>query len=378
MVERAVLDVDSMSAHAVEEAAVALDSLHRTDAAGAMWLRLASTDTGNVDLALRISYSLLDGHNTKLAEPFLARVSRSHPDDLRLVQQLWRAAFENRSWRVAIGAAQVLLARDSVARGDSTFYLRIATAYHEVDEPYHAIETLAHGVSSFPGDARLYALYAQYVTTEADTVVPRGLSLFPRSAGLLAMNGKQLHAKGKLAEAVDATRQAIALDSTMSQGQLTVAQLEVELGRPDSALAALHRAIAVGEDTSLVAQFALAKGNSMYRAANGTKASADFAMALRFLAFADTVRATTQSKFLVGAAALGVAQSALTEATQVKDKAESCRLARLGADMIPLARNGLQAGQDAFGDAAKQSLEYLDQLDPYAAQALTSWCDKPR
>ena len=373
---RQVLAVDSMSVHSLEEAATALDTLHQTGDAATMWLRLAATDTNDVDLALRVSYALLDGGSSKRAEPFLAHLSHTHPDDLRLAQLLWRSAFENKSWHAAIGAAVVLLARDSAARADSTFYLRLATAYHSVDEPYHALETLAHGVSGFPGDARLYALYAQYVTTEADTVVPRGLVLFPRSAGLLAMNGKQLRAKGKLAESLDATKQALALDSTMTQGQLMLAQLQVELGRPDSALASLHRALVVGEDTSLVAQFALAKGNAMYRAANGTKASADFAMALRFLGFADTVHATTQSKFLVGAAALGVAQSAFTEATQVKDKTESCRLARLGADMIPLARSGLQAGQEAFADAARQSLDYVQQLDPYATQALTTWCDK--
>jgi tetratricopeptide (TPR) repeat protein len=204
--------------------------------------------------------------------------------------------------------------------------------------------------------------------------VPRGLALFPRSADLLALNAKDLRTKGKIQESLDATKQAVALDSTMAQGQLTVAQLEIELGRPDSALAALHRAIAAGEDTALVGQFALAKGNTLYRAASGTKSSSDFSLAYRFLTFADTVRSSVQSKFLVGAAALGVAQAAFTEAPKLKDKSESCRLAKLASEMMPVARSGLEAGQEAFGDAAKQSLDYLTQLDPYAAQALTSYC----
>jgi hypothetical protein len=155
-----------------------------------------------------------------------------------------------------------------------------------------------------------------------------------------------------------------------------MAQLEFELGRPDSALVALHRALALGEDSALVAQFALAKGNAIYRAANGTKASTDFGLAFRFLAYADTVRGSAQSRFLVGAAALGVAQSALTEAAKLKDKTEGCRLAKLGADMIPVARSGLQSGQDVFAEAAKQSLDYLEQLDPYAGQALAAFCPK--
>ena len=66
-------------------------------------------------------------------------------------------------------------------------------------------------------------------------------------------------------------------------GRLTIAQLEIEVGRPDSALVSLRRAVLAGEDSSLVAQFALAKGNTLYRAANGTKMSTDFGLALRFL-----------------------------------------------------------------------------------------------
>ena len=48
--------------------------------------------------------------------------------------------------------------------------------------------------------------------------------------------------------------------------------------------------------------------------------------------------------------------------------------ARHGADMLPLARGGLLAGQTAYGDAAKQSIDYLDQLDPYIGQQLTVLC----
>jgi tetratricopeptide (TPR) repeat protein len=183
-----------------------------------------------------------------------------------------------------------------------------------------------------------------------------------------------LRARGKLAESLDASKRALAIDSTMAQGQLMVAQLEMELGRPDSALATLRRAIATGEDSSLVAQFALSKGNGLYRAANGTKTSADFTLALRFIAFADTVRSTEQSRFLSGAAALGAVQSALTEATKLKDKAESCRLVHFSTEMMSVARTGLQAGEQSFAEAAKQSIEYLDQLDPYIRQGLTVYC----
>jgi tetratricopeptide (TPR) repeat protein len=375
-VSRDLLAQDSLNVHGLEGAATALDSLRRRDEAATMWLRLAETDTADAELGYRISFALFDGGNAKRAEPFIIRLTERFPDDTRFVQQKWRIAYDNRSWNRAIEAGEALLARDVTALSDSTFYLRLATAYHNTSKPFKAIETAAHGVATFPKDVRLYSLYTQYLRAESDTVIPRGLALFPQSADLAAINAKDLRAKGKLAESLDATKRAVELDSTMAQGRLTVAQLEIELGRPDSALVALRRAVSGGEDSALVAQFALAKGNALYRAANGTKMSADFGLALRFISFSDSVRSTTQSKFLIGATAFGIAQSALTEATKVKDKVESCRLAKLGAEMMPVARSGLKAGEEMFAEAAKQSLEYLDQLDPYVEQELTAYCNE--
>jgi tetratricopeptide (TPR) repeat protein len=371
---QAILAIDSLNPHALEAAGTALDSLHRRDEAATHWLRLADTDTGNVDLAVRVGYALLDGGNTKRAEPFLTVLFERHPEDLRVLQQKWRAAFENKHWPVAISTGELLIARDSVARSDSSFYLKLGLAYHSQNLPFKAIETLAHGVATFPKDARLYSLYTQYIKAEADTVVPRGLALFPQSADLLALNAKELRARGKIAESLNATKQALALDTTMSQGQLMIAQLEIELGHPDSALVALHAALVHGEDSALVGQFALSKGNALYRAANGTKTSADFGASLRMLAFADSVRPSDQARFLTGAAALGTAQSALTEAAKLTDKATSCRLARMASDLLPMARAGLHAGETMFAEAAKQSLDYLDQLDPFAQQQLKTVC----
>lgn len=371
---RELVDIDERNPYALEAAAISLDSLRQRDEAANYWLRLAATDTANIELQSRVGYALLDGGNARRAEPFLQALTKSHPEELRFVQLLWRASYDIKNWQQATAAGELLLERDTLARADSVFHLRLATAYHASDRPFNAVEILARGVRLFPKDARIYALYTQYVKAEADTALPRGLAMFPRSAELLALNAKELRLRGKIAESLDATKLAVSLDSSMNQGQLMVAQLEIDLGRPDSALTALRRAVAMGEDSTLVAQFALAKGNALYRSANGTKSSADFGAALRMLAFADSVRSSEQSRFLTGAAALGVAQAALTEAAKTGDKPESCRLARVGSDVLPLARTGLQAGEASFGDAARQSLAYLDQLEPFAQQQLKAVC----
>jgi tetratricopeptide (TPR) repeat protein len=371
-----VLAMDPVNVHALESAAIALDSLKRRPEAADHWLRLARTDTANLELSLRVSYALLDGGNAKPAEPFIVALAAGHPDEIRFTQQKWRVAYENKSWAQAIAAAEVLLERDPIAKGDSAFFYRLGLAYRSAGKPFKAVEILARGISQFPKDGRLYSLYSQAIKAEADTVVPRGLALFPQNADLLALNAKELRSRGKIEESLDATKRAVSLDSTMSQGQLMVAQLEIELGRPDSALVALRRALASGEDSALVAQFALARGNTLYKAANGSKSSSDFAMALHLIAFSDTVHSTQQARFLTGAAALGVAQTTLTDASKLQDKAASCRLTKAGAELLPLARAGLQSGDESFAAAAKQSLGYLDQLDTYAQQQLKALCTK--
>ena len=369
-----VLAIDSISPIALEAAAIAYDSLHRRDEAADMWLRLAATDTADLDLVERAAWSMAEGGNARRAEPLIVHSSEQHPENIRLVRQKWRIANDNRSWPLAVASGEKLLASDSDARSDSVFFLRLATAYRANAQIFKAVETIARGVSTFPKDPRLYALYTQFVKEESDTVLQRGIALYPNSAELLSLNAKDLRAKGKMAEALDASKKAVELDSTIAQGRLLVAQAEIDLGRPDSALITLHRAVETGESRNIVASFALSKGNILFRAANGTKTRGDFQLAMRFLAFADSVRSTPQTKFLLGAAALNVAQTALTDAPNIRAKEESCIISQLGAETIPIARASLEAGQDVSPEATRQFLEYLDQISPYADKQIAAFC----
>ena len=116
--------------------------------------------------------------------------------------------------------------------------------------------------------------------------------MFPTSADLLALSAKELRSRGKIEESLDATKRAVSIDTAMAQGQLMVAQLESELGRPDSALAALHRRAGARRRFRARRAFALSKGNTLYKSASGSMSSTDFASSLRMLAFADTVRSS--------------------------------------------------------------------------------------
>ena len=371
---RAILAIHGESAHALEAAAIALDSLRRRDEAADMWLRLVATDSDNVALIERVVWALAFGGNSARAQPLILDASQRHPENLQLLRQRWHVFSETRRWPYAIEAGELLLAKDTLAYRDSTLFLKLATAYRANAQPYKSVETASRGVALFPSDARLYALYTQFVRAEADTAIPRGLALFPRSAELLALNAQVLRSRGKVVESLEASRMAVSIDSTLPQVGMMIAQAEMELGRPDSALASLRSALARGEDSAAVAQFALSKGNALSRAATGTKSREDYRLAMRFLSFADSVRPSVQAKFLIGAAAFSVTQSALTEAPAAIDRAQSCQLARLGAETLPMAVSGIGAGQEVAPEAARQYLDYLGKMQPYLDRQLEVFC----
>ncbi len=90
------------------------------------------------------------GRNGERAEPFVVRLADAHPEVLMITQQQWRIAHGNRSWDQAIEAGEDLVMRDSLARSDSTFYLKLGTAYRAVNRHYDEIQTLAHAAKMFP------------------------------------------------------------------------------------------------------------------------------------------------------------------------------------------------------------------------------------
>jgi len=340
-----------------------------------MWLRLAATDTESVELTSQVVFALIEGGNPKRAAPLVKRALAMNPTEIQFMRLQWQVAFALRDWPEASKSGEVLLERDGLVEKDSLFMAKLITAHRSAGEMIRAVELAARSIGRFPGDGRIYSQYAELVRAEGDSAVTRGLALFPKRAELHALAARELKKSGRNEEALDAIKQAVALDSTLPQGVLAIAQAEFELGRPDSALVSLTRALERGEDTATVVQFALAKGNTLLRAATQTQTRDDFHRAMRFFSFADQVRGTPQSKFLIGTAALNVSKSALTDAPKLTDKPASCALARLGQQMLDSAKAGLTAGRDVAATAADQYLGYASQLEPFAARQVGLYCE---
>ena len=365
-----MLRVDTSSFYALQGAAQAYDALKDKDRAAAMWTRLHQVDTVDVELGEKIVAALLYNGNSSKAEPLIARLSENAPDHMGLLRLRWQVLFTNKSWKEATRVGGILLATDSASMKDSTFMLRLATAYKSNGDAVRAVEVAARALQAFPKDPRIFSTYVQFVRGEAVDGLTRGLAAFPQNAEFKVMQSQDLKVRGKTEESVDAMRQALALDSTIQHGHIQLARAQAELGQNDSAYASLKRALAAGEDSALVAQFALARGNALLRAASQTKQRPDFLLAMRFASLADSVRDTPNAKFLMGVTATNVALSAATEAPKTKD----CELSRLGFEMIAIAQPNLAAGADISAEAVKQYQDYLAQLQPVSAKQVEVFC----
>jgi tetratricopeptide (TPR) repeat protein len=370
MVAGDMLRIDSTSYHAIEGAAQAYDVLKQKDRAADMWIRLQQTDTVDIDLGERIVAAMLYNGNAQRAEPMVVRLSETAPEHMGLMRLRWQVLFANRSWKEATRIGGILLATDSLSAKDSLFLLRLATAYKSNNDAVRAVEVAARGLQAFPKDQRLFSLYVQLVRGEAVEGLARGLAAFPQNAEFKVMQSQDLRTRGRAEESVDAMREALALDSTIQHGHLTLARAQAELGQNDSAFATLRRALVVGEDSALIAQYALSRGNQLYQAAQRTRMRPDYMLAMRFLTLADSVQASPRAKLLVGAAAFSVAQSAATEAPKTKD----CELSRLGFDMIAVAQPNLAAGVDIAAEAVRTYQDYLTQLQPISAKQVEVFC----
>ena len=369
-VASAVLSVAPANPIALEHLAVAYDALEKSESAAPAWIKLLATDSSNEDMIDRVVNALSREGNAKLAQPLIDRGTDEHPDNLILLKLRWLVHLANNDWKGAVTAGERLVARDPATQADPEFYSRLALAYRADSQPTRALAVAATGVAKFATNAPLYITYLQLLRAESDSALPRGLAAFPNNPELHVLAAQSLKGSGNTAGALAETKRALAANPHLPHGYLQLAQLELDAGQPDSAFDAIQVASKNGEDSITVAQFALARGNALYKAANGSQKREDYQRAMRFLALAAHITPSAEAKFLLGASALSVSQSAATEAPATK----SCDLSKLAESSLTEAEINLVSGGSAAPDAAKTYLDYVAKLRPYVADQVKSFC----
>jgi tetratricopeptide (TPR) repeat protein len=369
-VARAVLAVAPVNPIALEDLAQAYDAGGKSAEAAPIWVRLMATDSTSEDLTERVVNALSREGKATLATPLIDRGTELHPDNLRLLKLRWLVHLATRDWKEAIASGEKLVARDPATQIDPDFFARLASAYRADSQPVRALSTAAAGAAKFPDNAPLYVVYLQLLHAESEAALPRGLAAFPQSPEIHVLAAQNLKTSGNEAAALTETKRALAANPRLPHGFLQVAQLEFDLGQIDSAFASTQDATKFGEDSATVATFALARGNALFKAANGTQKREDYQRAVKFLMLAEHITPSPQAKFLLGASALSISQSAATEAPATK----SCDLSKLADSSLTDAEINLVSGGSVAPDAAKTYLDYVAKLRPYVADQIKNYC----
>lgn len=304
---------------------------------------LIRADPTNDKLIGQVVNELAGSGHAQDAVPLVKELLARNPGDPQALRTAFLVYLAANDWQSAVAAGPELIKADTAA-ADSSYYVRMAAAYQNLNQTPQALATLQAGTQRYPNNSTLLLAYAS-----------------------------ALRKAGQGAQAGDIIRRYIAAKPNDPQALLLLADTYAQANQPDSVAMVLNRAAMLpGGDKHMLAQYALGQGNNSYKAANASKDRADFQRAIKLLQLSDRIEPSTDAKFLTGAAAFSVAQSAATDANAQK----SCSLAQTARDALGLAATGLQAGasNDQYKAAAAQYLTYVPQFRPAIDAQVKKFC----
>jgi len=303
-------------------------------------MALVAADPTNLRLQQAVVNSLAESGQSAKAIPIVRDLLQNNPGDPQLLHLAWLVYLNAKDFEGAINVGNELVRVDTAA-ATADYYTRLAGAYANLNQLQRASEAAARGAAKFPNDANLL--------------------LYNASAMLKA---------GQLQQAVDAANRALTINPKLENGYLILAQAQGQLNQPDAFAATLQRASVNGVNKTILAQLALQQGNNAFKAAQASKARPDFQRAIKFLAMSDSLEPSADAKFLIGASAFSVGQSATIDANERK----SCELARTARDAFTLAQANLPAGGQKFPNEAAQLLTAIPQFTPAVDNEIKRFC----
>lgn len=301
--------------------------------------RLMAADPSNDRLREQVIASLVTSGQAQMAVPVVEEALRSNPGDPKTLNMAWRVYLAANQFDKALNTGTELIRADTAA-ADTSYFIRSAAAAASVN-PTRAAEIVAQGIAKFPGNA-----------------------------SLLLVQANALNKAGQNAQALAAVNRALAANPRVDGGYAQKALILSALNMHDSVLAVIRTAASSGADKTTLAQVALKSGSDAYKAGNASKNRADLQRAVEFLLLSDQLDGSADAKFLAGASAFLIGQSAVNEAQDTR----SCSLARLAKESFTTAQENVPAGLQSYADAAKQLLTAIPQFTPAVDDQIRRFC----
>jgi tetratricopeptide (TPR) repeat protein len=301
--------------------------------------RLMAADPSNETLREQVIATLVTSGQAQMAVPVAEEAMRANPGDPKTLSMAWRVYLAANQFEKALTTGAEMIRADT-ATADSSYFIRSAAAATSIN-PTRAVE-----------------------------IVSQGISKFPSNATLLVLQANALNKAGQNSQALASINRALAINPRVDGGYAQKALILGALNQPDSVLAVIRTAAAAGGDKRTLAQVALKTGSDAYKAGNASKNRADLQRAVAFLLLSDQLDGSADAKFLAGASAFLIGQSAVNEAQDTK----SCALARLAKESFTTAQENVPAGLQSYSDAAKQLLTAIPQFTPAVDDQIRRFC----
>jgi len=301
---------------------------------------LAAADPTNIRLIQDVVNEYAAMGHAQQAIPLVRDLLQNNPGDPALLNLAWLVYLNAKDYEGAINVGNEMVRVDTAA-ATADYYTRLVAAYTALNQPQKASEAAQIGARKFPNDPNL---------------------------SLIGANS--LYKAGQLQQALDAAKKAVAANPKNPQGYYLLATVQGALNQYDDVANTLNQAKANGADPTALSQLALQQGSNAYKAGTASKDRADFQRAIKFLQLSDQLQSSADAKFLLGASAFSLGQSAVNDANEKR----SCDLARMARDAFNLASLNLPAGGQKYPNEAAQLMTAIPQFTPAVDNEVKRFC----
>jgi tetratricopeptide (TPR) repeat protein len=294
-------------------------------------IKLMQADPTNAALVDQVIATLVSSGKAKQAVPIIDSVVKANPGDPQYMRTRWLVLRAAQDWKAAIAAGQAYVAADPSA-ADSAYYLRLVADYASDSAYAKAAEAAAQAIAKYPRSAQLYLLKAQN----------------ERKAGQLDAASQSL-------------RKGLELDPKAPGANLLLAQIYVDTGKLDEAIAAVKADVAAdATNKERDAQFLLGLGSNAYKAGVASKKPEDFQKAIKLLQGSDEINPSAQAKFFTAVSAWQILAPSLQQG-----KSWKCADARAAEANLTLVSSNMPGGGSVSPEAAGQIMGAVPQAQQY-------------
>ena len=342
-----ILALDPKNRRSLELVAQAYYDKKDFDDAVKAWTELIAGDPSNSDLIEGIITKIVQSGHAEAALPIMKQVVEANQGDPKLLELYYRLLIVTRHFSEAEPIGEEVIKEDT-AFADTSFWQR---------------QTLAYAGDTNTADPQ---------HLKAIDAAQRGLKKFPTSETLMLLEAQGMNNAGQVAQAKAVLLQILQKAPTNANAAQILMNIYVQAGNADSSLWAMHQAVAATVPKTTVAPVALSQGNKYYRIGNQGKNRDTLDIAIKFLAYSDSLVPDTRPKFLWGASAFVAGYAVAQEASKEK----SCPLAKQAGDYFTATQTYVPAGlpDPTLKDAAQQILSGLQQLNPFVQKEVKAFC----